>query len=198
MVHKRRIVVYIATGADGFIARSEGSVDWLARARPKGNYGMSAFYKSIDTILWGKNTCDMARDCQKKGVAGSGFDTRVKNYVFTRSVLQSAAPSGVEFVNEPIKAFAMRLREKTGERHLHDGWRWHHCIVSRRRRDRRVHDSYHSRVYMRRHSIDRSPPSHCATKIDLFHEVHRRYGQAAPCGRQVILVPVGCGQTLNS
>ena len=42
-----------------------------------------------------------------EGVAGSGFDTRVKNYVFTQSVLQ--APSGVEFVNEPIKAIAMRL-----------------------------------------------------------------------------------------
>ena len=42
-----------------------------------------------------------------EGVAGSGFDTRVKNYVFTQSVLQ--APSGVEFVNEPIKAYAMRL-----------------------------------------------------------------------------------------
>jgi dihydrofolate reductase len=115
MVHKRKIVVYIATSADGFIARSDGSVDWLDRPRPKGNFGMSAFYKSIDTILWGRNTHDMALDFQKKGVAGSGFDTRVKNYVFTRSVLQSAAPSGVEFVNEPIKAFATRLREKKGK-----------------------------------------------------------------------------------
>ena len=61
----------------------------------------------IDTILRGTKTYDMARHFQTKGVAGSGFDTRVKNYVFTQSVLQ--APSGVEFVNEPIKAFAMRL-----------------------------------------------------------------------------------------
>jgi dihydrofolate reductase len=75
MVHKRKIVVYIATSADGFIAQSDGSVDWLDRPRPKGNYGMSAFYKSIDTILWGRKTHDMALDFQKKGVAGSGFDT---------------------------------------------------------------------------------------------------------------------------
>src|ERR1700721_1915909 len=101
MVRKRKIIVYIATSAEGFIARPDGSVDWLDRPRPKGNYGMGAFYKSIDTILWGRKTCDLAIDFQKKGVTRSGFDTRVKNYVFTRSLLQSPAPAGVEFVNEP-------------------------------------------------------------------------------------------------
>jgi dihydrofolate reductase len=115
MLHKRKIIVYIATSADGFIARSDGSVDWLDRPRPKGNYGMGAFYKSIDTTLWGRKTCDMALDFQKKGVPGSAFDTRVKNYVFTRSPLPSPAQPGVEFVNEPIKAFATRLREKKGK-----------------------------------------------------------------------------------
>jgi dihydrofolate reductase len=76
---------------------------------------MSAFYKSIDTILWGRKTCDMALDFQKKGVAASAFDTRVKNYVFTRSLPQSAAPTGVEFLNQPIKAFATRLRVEKGK-----------------------------------------------------------------------------------
>jgi hypothetical protein len=60
MVRKRKIIVYIATSADGFLARSDGSVDWLDRPRPKGNYGMGAFYQSIDTVLWGRKTCDMA------------------------------------------------------------------------------------------------------------------------------------------
>ena len=97
MVRKRKIIVYIATSADGFIARTDGSVDWLDRPSPKGNYGMGAFYKSIDTILWGRKTCDMALDFQKKGVSGSAFDTNVKNYVFTRRPVPSAAPAGVEF-----------------------------------------------------------------------------------------------------
>jgi dihydrofolate reductase len=57
----------------------------------------------------------MALDFQKKGVTGSAFDTRVKNYVFTRTLLQSAPPAGVEFVNEPIKAFTTRLRQKKGK-----------------------------------------------------------------------------------
>jgi dihydrofolate reductase len=76
---------------------------------------MGVFYKSIDTIVWGRKTCDMALDFQKKGVPGSAFDKRVKNYVFTRGPLPSDAPEGVEFVNEPTKAFTERLREQKGK-----------------------------------------------------------------------------------
>ena len=115
MVRKRKIIVYIATSADGFIARADGSVDWLDDPRLKGTHGMGAFYKSIDTILWGRKTCDMALDFQKKGIAGSAFDARVKNYVFTRGPQPSAAPASVEFVNEPIKAFTNRLRKQKGK-----------------------------------------------------------------------------------
>jgi hypothetical protein len=86
MVRKRKIIVSISTSATGFIAGPDGSFDWLDRPRPKGNYGMGAFYKSVDTILWGRKTCDMALDFQNKGVPGSAFDTRVKNYVFTRGL----------------------------------------------------------------------------------------------------------------
>ena len=47
----RKIIVHIATSADGYIARPDGDVAWLDRPRPKGNYGMPAFFKSIDTTL---------------------------------------------------------------------------------------------------------------------------------------------------
>jgi dihydrofolate reductase len=71
MVRKRKIIVYIATSAEGFIARADGSVDWLDDPRLKGTHGMGVFYKSIDTVLWGRKTCDMALDFQRKGVPGS-------------------------------------------------------------------------------------------------------------------------------
>lgn len=112
---KRKIIVYIATSADGFIARADGSVDWLDSPDLKGDYGMSVFYKSIDTILWGRKTFDMALGFQKKGVPGSEFDTAVKNYVFSRRPLLSAAPAEVKFVNEPVKAFTRRLRRQKGK-----------------------------------------------------------------------------------
>jgi dihydrofolate reductase len=114
MTRKRKIIVWITTSADRFIARSDGAIDWLDRPRPKGNYGMGVFYASIDTTLWGRNTYDMALDYQKKGVSGTAFDTNVKNYVFTHRVPQSP-PAGVEFVRESIKAFATRLRAEKGK-----------------------------------------------------------------------------------
>ena len=115
MPRRRNIVVYLSTSADGFIARVDGSFDWLDRPRPKDNYGMGEFYKSIDTTLWGRKTCDLAAQFQKRGVSGTSFDTRVKNYVFSRDLQQYAAPAGVELVKEPIKEFAARLRAEEGK-----------------------------------------------------------------------------------
>ena len=115
MTRNRKIIVSLAASADGFIARPDGSVDWLDRPSPKGHYGMAAFYKSIDTILFGRKTYEVALAFQEKGVPGSAFDPKVKNYVFTRSLLPSAAPRGVEFVKDPVKAFADRLRSEEGK-----------------------------------------------------------------------------------
>ncbi len=42
MKPKKKILVYVATSADGYIARADGSVDWLNRPRTAGDYGMGA------------------------------------------------------------------------------------------------------------------------------------------------------------
>jgi len=109
----RRIIVYIAASADGYIARADGGVDWLDRPRTAGDYGMRAFYRSIDTILWGRKTYEVALDFQKQGIPGAAFDPKVKNYVFSRRPPRSA-PAAVEFVTEPIPTFAKRLRAARG------------------------------------------------------------------------------------
>jgi len=57
---RRKIIVYIATSADGYIARPDGDVEWLNRRPRTVDYGMSAFYPTIDTILWGRKTYDLA------------------------------------------------------------------------------------------------------------------------------------------
>jgi len=115
MKTRRKIIVYIATSADGYIARPDGDVEWLNRRPDTIDYGMSKFYSSIDTILWGRKTYDWALAYhQKKRAKGSIFDTRVANYVFSRKPQRRAAP-GMEFVSEPVKAFAKRLRTTPGK-----------------------------------------------------------------------------------
>jgi dihydrofolate reductase len=107
----RKVIVFIATSADGYIARRDGSVDWLDRPRPPGDYGMGAFMRSVDTVVWGRKTYEMALGMRG---AGGGFDRSVRNCVFSRRPLASP-PAGVEFVTEPIAEFARRLRSEPGK-----------------------------------------------------------------------------------
>jgi dihydrofolate reductase len=60
MAPERRIVVCVATSADGFMARKDGSLDWLQRPRPKGKSDWNASYRSIDACLLGRKTYDVS------------------------------------------------------------------------------------------------------------------------------------------
>lgn len=115
MKAQRKIIVYIATSADGYIARPDGDVEWLNRRPDTVDYGMKKFYSTIDTILWGRKTYDWVLAYDKKtGSKGRMFDTKLANYVFSRKPPKRAAP-GVEFVSEPVKTFARRLRAMPGK-----------------------------------------------------------------------------------
>jgi dihydrofolate reductase len=115
MKAQRKIIVYIATSADGYIARLDGDVEWLNRRPRNIDYGMRAFYAAIDTILWGRKTYDWALQYhKKKGIKRGIFDKNVANYVFSRKPPKRTAP-GAEFVSEPVKSFARRLRATPGK-----------------------------------------------------------------------------------
>jgi dihydrofolate reductase len=114
MKARRKIIAYVATSADGYIARPDGDVEWLNR-RPHADCGMRAFYRAIDTILFGRKTYDWALNYwKKKGIKDGMFDKKVANYVFSRKPPKKAAP-GVEFVSQPVKAFARRMRSTPGK-----------------------------------------------------------------------------------
>lgn len=54
----RKIILYIATSLDNYIARPDGSIDWLepSTTNEKEDYGYQKFYHSIDTTIMGANT----------------------------------------------------------------------------------------------------------------------------------------------
>jgi dihydrofolate reductase len=109
----RKIIALLAISADGFIARKDGAVDWLDRPETGRDYGMGKFFKSIDTIIWGRKTYDMVVRFEKEGKAYPSM-AGVKNYVFSRNPPKKVLP-GFEFVAEPIKKFADRLRAQKGK-----------------------------------------------------------------------------------
>src|SRR5260370_32426223 len=110
MTQRRKVIVHIATSADGYIARPDGDLEWLtSRPAPEGFYGMNAFMRSIDTKLLGRKTYDVSLRM------GAKFDSKNRTIVFSRHAPPSDSPSGVEFVNDAIGPFVSRLREEPGK-----------------------------------------------------------------------------------
>lgn len=111
---KRKFIVSLATSADGFIARKDGGIDWLDRPRPKGNYGMGEFWNSIDTIVLGRKTYDFVVQYTKQHENAADMYRGPKHYAFSRKPPRKVLP-GFEFVKEPVKQFAQRLRSEKGK-----------------------------------------------------------------------------------
>jgi dihydrofolate reductase len=110
MSSRRKIIVHIGTSADGYIARPDGDLDWLtSRPKPKDFYGVSAFMRSIDTMIMGRKTYEVGRRM------GAKFDSGGRTIVFSRQAPPADAPPTVEFVSQPIASFVRQLREQPGK-----------------------------------------------------------------------------------
>ena len=111
----RKVKYSVASSLDGFIARPDGSVDWLFT---DGDYGMSEFFKSIDAALLGRKTYEFAishgpkpkksRNSQKKSRFG------LKSYLFSRTT-KPMPGEDVELVNENAGEFVRRLKSESGK-----------------------------------------------------------------------------------
>ncbi len=56
-----RCSVYCAISLDGFIAREDGAIDWLAQVERAGeDYGFREFFGAIDTLIMGRKTYETA------------------------------------------------------------------------------------------------------------------------------------------
>ena len=109
----RKVKYCVGVSLDGYIAAPDGSVDWLERATRKAkgeDFGMGVFFRSIDTVLMGRKTYEVA---VKMGMAKGGYP-KMKNYVFSRT-LPPGAREGVEFVSGNPAVLLARLREQPGK-----------------------------------------------------------------------------------
>jgi dihydrofolate reductase len=115
----RKLVYYVATTADGFIARADGSFDCFVMEGPHAAEYVASF-QTFDIVLMGRKTYQPALDA---GVTDPY--PNMKTYVFSRSLKQSPAPNvepdvepdvepNVEIISEDPAAFVRRLKDGTG------------------------------------------------------------------------------------
>jgi len=101
----RKVVLGLGISLDGYIARPDGSVDFLFM--PK-DYSMGPFFKTIDTAVLGRKTHD---DGLKMG---GTFGGGIKYFVFSRT-LPPGERNGITFTNESPGAVISAIRKQPGK-----------------------------------------------------------------------------------
>ncbi len=74
----RNVVLGLGISIDGYIARLDGSVDFLFMPQ---DFSMAPFLATIDTAIMGRKTLDAARQMGEASFSSSATET----YVFSRS-----------------------------------------------------------------------------------------------------------------
>lgn len=103
-MNNNKVVLYIATSLDGYIARRDGSVDWLDHVEVGGgDGGYIEFYSTVGTIVMGRMTYDEVL------ILADEFPYADKPcYVLSRS--KQASTAHVTFTDESINTLIPRLK----------------------------------------------------------------------------------------
>lgn len=106
----KKIKLYIAASIDGYIARSDGDLDWLMKypINSETNYGYDDFYKSIDTVIMGGQTY---RDILDMDFVWPYRD-KISN-VITRNPM--GAKENIRFITEKVIENISNLRNENGK-----------------------------------------------------------------------------------
>jgi dihydrofolate reductase len=101
----RKVVLFIATSLDGYIAGKDGNTDWLFT---DGDFGYHEFYQSIDTTIMGYSTYYFIAQFPEFPYPDK------KNYVFSR---KQRIPDNnpVEFVFGNAVEFTKKLKKSDGK-----------------------------------------------------------------------------------
>ena len=106
----KKIKLCIAASIDGYIAQSDGDLDWLTKypINPETNYGYDDFYKSIDTVIMGGQTY---RDILNMDFVWPYTDKTT--YVVTRNSM--GTKENIHFITKSIIEEISKLRKENGK-----------------------------------------------------------------------------------
>lgn len=102
----RNVVLAVAVSLDGYIARSDGRVDWLI---DDPTVDLRAYAKQFDVIVAGRKTIDV-----EKSSGGGGPFGKMSCYIFSRT-RQPGKRGGAEYVNRSPGEFVRDLTALPGK-----------------------------------------------------------------------------------
>ncbi len=105
----RKVTFGGANSLDNYLARPDHAVDWLLWG-PEAAAVMADYWKTIDTVLMGRKTYEVA----VRSGQGGGDYPGVKTYVFSRT-LPEGTGKGVTVIREDAAEFVRKLKNQDGK-----------------------------------------------------------------------------------
>ena len=111
----RKVTFSCASSLDNYIARADGSFDWIMHDE-ESNQILAEYWPKIDTMVLGRKTYDLAVTFQKgpKKKAAKNLHTGIRSYVFSRT-LEPGERDGYAFVNDDPGKFIRKLKRQKGK-----------------------------------------------------------------------------------
>ena len=116
-----KMSVFIATSLDGFIARKDGSVDWLMAAGGEPNdtedFGYKVFFDSVDCMIMGRNSMEMVLEYAQWPYEGK----RVIVLSHTLTEVPEPLAGKIELYSGSLKELVAKLKQEGYKRAYVDG-----------------------------------------------------------------------------
>ena len=103
----RKIILGLAVSLDGFIEGPNGEYDWCFTDQ---DYGMTEFYKRIDSLFIGRRSYELLLTLGDDTMPGF---PKLKEYVFS-TTMKDAKP-GVIIINDDIKKNVEKIKHEPGK-----------------------------------------------------------------------------------
>ena len=107
----RKVILGLGISLDGYIARKNGAVDWLSM---DWDYDWTAFFKTIDAVLMGRKSWDVALAMTPPEKRNSNPYGAMETYGFSNT-LETSGAEGVKIVSGDLKEFVANLKARDGK-----------------------------------------------------------------------------------
>jgi dihydrofolate reductase len=104
---KGRVIVYIATSLDGYVARKNDDLSWLEAYNTAGeDHGYAEFFKNVGTAIMGARAYEQSLKHPERMLTG------IKNYILSEAPMEVPAGVDVSFYKGDLAALIGNIRKQ--------------------------------------------------------------------------------------